>query len=76
MRELSLARSVGFAITSVKVWTPPSLIVERNVEVIRRGANEVVCPRLLVVWINTVLEKVELDSCHDYSDARQEKEMK
>jgi hypothetical protein len=69
--ELSLARSVGFATTSVKVWTLPSLKVERNVEVIWRGANEVVCPRLSVVWTNTVLEKVELDSCHDYGDAWQ-----
>jgi len=68
--ELSLARSVGFAITSVKVWMPPSLIVERNVEVISRGANEVVCPRLLVVSTNTVLEKVELNSYHDYDYAR------
>ncbi len=49
---------------------PPSLIVERNVEVISRGANEVVCPRLLVVSTNTVLEKVELNSYHDYDYAR------
>lgn len=26
--------------------------------------------------MNTVLEKVELDSCHDYGGARQEKEKK
>ncbi len=45
----SSALSVGFAITSVKVSTPPLLIVEVKVEVISRGANDVTCPRLLVV---------------------------
>jgi hypothetical protein len=56
------ALSVGFAITSVKVSTPPLLRVEVKVEVISRGANDVTCPRLLVVRIKTVLENVELNS--------------
>jgi hypothetical protein len=48
--ELSWARSVGgFAITSVKVWMSPLLKVEVYVDVTWRGANEVTCPRLLVV---------------------------
>jgi len=45
----SSALSVGFAITSVKVAMPPLLKVEVKVEVISRGANDVTCPRLLVV---------------------------
>jgi len=42
----------------VKVTIPPLLNVDVNVEVISGGANEVVCPRLLVVWMKTVLENV------------------
>lgn len=42
----------------MKVTTPPLLKVEVKVAVICGGANEVVCPRLLVVWIKTVLENV------------------
>lgn len=42
----------------MKVTTPPLLKVEVNVEVISGGANEVVCPLLLVVWMKTVLENV------------------
>jgi hypothetical protein len=44
-----LALKVGFATTSVKVRTPPLLKDEVKVEVIAEGANEVGCPRLLVV---------------------------
>jgi hypothetical protein len=75
--ELSLLeRSVGgFKITSVNVTTWPSLLVDLNVVVISRGAYEVVCPRLLVVWRNTVVANVELELCHDYGDARQRKEI-
>jgi len=63
--EPLLGLNVGFATTSVKVTTPPLLKVEVNVEVICAGANEVVCPRLLVVWMKTVLENVVLFSCHN-----------
>jgi hypothetical protein len=42
----------------VKVTTPPLLKVDVNVDVICGGANEVVSPRLLVVWMKTVLENV------------------
>lgn len=45
----SSALSVGFAIISVKVAMPPSLIVEVKVEVIWRGANDDTSPRLSVV---------------------------
>jgi len=53
------------ATTSVKVTKPPLLKVEVKVEVISGGAVEVVCPKLLVVWMKTVLENVVLFSCHD-----------
>ena len=61
--ESSLGLNVGFATTSVKVTIPPLLNVDVNVEVISGGANEVVCPKLLVVWMKTVLENVVLCSC-------------
>ena len=57
--------NVGFAVISVKVTRPPLLKLDVNVEVISGGANEVVCPRLLVVWMKTVLENVVLISCHN-----------
>lgn len=47
--DRSLALNVGFAIISVKVAISPLLMVEVKVEVIWRGANDVTCPRLLVV---------------------------
>jgi len=56
--EPLLGLNVGFATTSVKVTTPPLLKVDVNVEVITGGATEVVFPRLLVVWMKTVLENV------------------
>jgi hypothetical protein len=49
----------------VKVTTPPLLKVDVIVDVSLGGANEVVCPRLLVVWMKTVLESVVLFSCHN-----------
>ena len=57
--------NVGFAIISVNVTTPPLLKLDVNVEVISGGANEVVCPRLFVVWMKTVLENVVLFACHN-----------
>jgi len=42
----------------VKVTRPPLLKVDVSVEVITGGAVEVVCPRLLVVTMKTVLENV------------------
>jgi hypothetical protein len=47
--DRSLALNVGFAIISVKVTISPLLKVDLKVEVIWRGANDVTCPRLLVV---------------------------
>jgi hypothetical protein len=47
--ERSSALSVGFETTSVKVRTAPLLIVEVKIEVTSSGANDVTCPRLLVV---------------------------
>jgi hypothetical protein len=56
--ESLLGLNVGFATISVKVTRPPLLMVDVNVDVISGGAVEVVCPRLLVVWMKTVLESV------------------
>ena len=57
----------------MKVTRPPLLKVDVNVEVRSEGANEVVCPRLLVVWMKTVLDNVVLFSCHNLKNLKSDK---